>query len=153
MACIVVQRLPSQDDVDLQVAIRSHQLGVAYFHISSLLPASVQVRTERLRAAALWAAGRAHFRGANEVTQKLPIIITSLEGVRVRLGAAALFVMAHKWVTADFRSHSSSCALGAQWRGFPVAHHGHHDDHPCSNFCCLRVHQCAHHKYLEATSA
>ena len=91
------------------MAIRNNQLGVAYLNDSLPLPA-ILVEDGKIEGSVFVGSWKS-LPEANEVTQQLPINIGSLEGVRARLAAANLFVMAHKQVTVYLQAWSSSCGF------------------------------------------
>ena len=95
--------------MDLQVAIRNNQLGVAYFNDTLPLPA-ILVEDGKIEGSVFVGSWKS-LPEANEVTQQLPINIGSLDSVRARLAAANLFVMAHKQVRAYLQAQSSSCGF------------------------------------------
>ena len=80
-----------------QVAIRNNQLGVAYFNDTLPLPA-VLLEDGKIEGSVFVGSWKS-IPEANEVTQQLPINMGNLEGVKAKLAAANMFVMAYKQVT------------------------------------------------------
>ncbi|KAK9867573.1 hypothetical protein WJX84_010901 [Apatococcus fuscideae] len=87
---------PAQASPSLQVAIRNNQLGVAYFNDTLPLPA-VLLEDGKIEGSVFVGSWKS-IPEANEVTQQLPINMGNLEGVKAKLAAANMFVMAYKQV-------------------------------------------------------